>query len=637
MANNLFSLKDVKNHPSRSGFDLSSKLVFSAKAGEILPVYWTKIFPGDKFSISNQWFTRTAPVETAAYTRFREYYDWFYVPMHILWKSFDTVITQMTDNPVQATSISGNAVLSNDMPYLNLSYSSTTDGAYPRSLMGAIQFLKIANKKNQFGFARWDLAYKLMQYLRYGPMVSPSDSNSYGTSVPESVTFSQKYKYNLLVDIFPLAAYHKFYQDYFRRQQWEKAKPYLWNFDYSAGGSLVFNFNSSNSYWDSDTLVDLHYANWKKDLFMGILPNSQFGDVSVISSSSSSSAFKDVEVINGISSITSLGSAVLGGNINQISGVSGSNPNLSNEAQGSGFSNYIGSAIKGKNMTVSPTVGVNRLGFDTSQFVQSFNVLQLRQAEALQRWKEVTLAGSQDYRSQIEQHFGVKVPAILSNMSTFVGGSVGTIEISEVVNQNLDSDSSEASIKGKGVGSGNDQVTKSYDFNDYGILMCLYHVEPLLDYEISGQDPQLLWTHATDYPLPEFDRIGFEGLPLVTLLNSSLLNVNGWNYNSILGYTVRNSAIKTSVDRIVGAMTTTLKSWVAPVGSSYFADWLQYVGATSGQWTSINYQFFKINPRLLDPIFGVAADSTWDTDQFYVNAYFDVKAVRNFDYDGMPY
>ena len=36
---------------------------------------------------------------------------------------------------------------------------------------------------------------------------------------------------------------------------------------------------------------------------------------------------------------------------------------------------------------------------------------------------------------------------------------------------------------------------------------------------------------------------------------------------------------------------------------------------------SLNYKFFKVNPSVLDPIFGVAADSTWDTDQLLVNSY----------------
>ena len=59
----------------------------------------------------------------------------------------------------------------------------------------------------------------------------------------------------------------------------------MWNIDY-------FNGVSSNlwasvpaigdSYWKSNTMFDLEYCNWNKDLFMGILPDTQFGDVATI-------------------------------------------------------------------------------------------------------------------------------------------------------------------------------------------------------------------------------------------------------------------------------------------------------------------------------------------------------------------
>ena len=38
----------------------------------------------------------------------------------------------------------------------------------------------------------------------------------------------------------------------------------------------------STDYWKSDTMFDLKYCNWNKDMLMGVLPNSQFGDVAVI-------------------------------------------------------------------------------------------------------------------------------------------------------------------------------------------------------------------------------------------------------------------------------------------------------------------------------------------------------------------
>ena len=39
---------------------------------------------------------------------------------------------------------------------------------------------------------------------------------------------------------------------------------------------------ASSAYWKSDTMFDLKYCNWNKDMLMGVLPNSQFGDVAVL-------------------------------------------------------------------------------------------------------------------------------------------------------------------------------------------------------------------------------------------------------------------------------------------------------------------------------------------------------------------
>ena len=43
--------------------------------------------PGDKYKFNVEYFTRTQPVETSAYTRLREYFDFYAVPLRLLWKS----------------------------------------------------------------------------------------------------------------------------------------------------------------------------------------------------------------------------------------------------------------------------------------------------------------------------------------------------------------------------------------------------------------------------------------------------------------------------------------------------------------------------------------------------------------------
>ena len=96
--------------------------------------------------------------------------------------------------------------------------------------------------------------------------------------------------------------------------------------------------------------------------------------------------------------------------------------------------------------------GTNLLVNRTPVF-SSFNILALRQAEALQKYREITQSVDTNYRDQIKAHFGVNVPASDSHMAQYIGGIARNLDISEVVNNNLQGDG-EAVIYGKGVGTG---------------------------------------------------------------------------------------------------------------------------------------------------------------------------------------
>jgi hypothetical protein len=135
------------------------------------------------------------------------------------------------------------------------------------------------------------LAYKLLSYLGYGNFLSdtPSSNNRWWSTslknVDDSVSYTQQYIQNNYVNIFPILAYQKIYQDFFRWSQWESANPSSYNVDYYSGvsPSLVSSLPPhTDDYWKSDTMFDLKYCNWNKDMLMGVLPNSQFGDVAVL-------------------------------------------------------------------------------------------------------------------------------------------------------------------------------------------------------------------------------------------------------------------------------------------------------------------------------------------------------------------
>ena len=293
-------LKQLQNHPHRSGFDIGSKNVFSAKCGELLPVFWDLGLPGCTYDINLQYFTRTRPVQTAAYTRIREYFDFYAVPIDLLWKSFDASVIQMGEiAPVQSKDILTALTVKGDLPWCNLSDLGFSTFFSSGSLSTGTSPSAVESYANIFGYVRGDVNYKLFHMLDYGNIIPTSPTISIGGSshrwwnmqapLDESPQrYTQVFKYDLAVNLLPLAAYQKIYQDFFRWSQWENADPTSYNFDWYSGSGSVFGSDISsaipaaNDYWKRDNLFSLRYCNWNKDIFMGILPNSQFGDIAVV-------------------------------------------------------------------------------------------------------------------------------------------------------------------------------------------------------------------------------------------------------------------------------------------------------------------------------------------------------------------
>ena len=114
-------LKELQNKPHRSGHDISAKNCFTAKIGELLPVWTDFAIPNSTYRFNLEYFTRTRPVQTSAYTRIREYFDFFAVPCNLIWKSFDSAVIQMGEKaPIQSKDLLTNLTVKGDLPYCSL-------------------------------------------------------------------------------------------------------------------------------------------------------------------------------------------------------------------------------------------------------------------------------------------------------------------------------------------------------------------------------------------------------------------------------------------------------------------------------------------------------------------------------------
>mgnify|MGYP000611003774 FL=1 len=639
-------LKELQNRPHKSGHDVSAKNCFTAKVGELLPVWTDFAIPNSTYRFNLEYFTRTRPVQTSAYTRIREYFDFFAVPCNLIWKSFDSAVIQMGEKaPIQSKDLLTNLTVKGDLPYCTLNdlgVSLYSASGNPSGLGSKVSV--VSGFGNIFGYNRGDVNHKLLSMLDYGNVVDKSTdkvgtsanrwwNGSSSLSADSLKVYSQKYNVNLAVELMTLASYQKIYQDFFRWSQWENADPTSYNFDWYQGSGNIFGTGISNvippssDYWKRDNLFSLRYANWNKDKFMGILPNSQFGDLAVV----------DLGTIATNGSKIPVGAYDLandGGDFHQFK--------TSSESTNTGSSSSKSTSLYPRHPDSISVPGQANLWAvlgESPDLNLKFSVLALRQAEALQKWKEITQSVDANYRDQIKAHFGVNVPQSESHMAKYIGGIARNLDISEVVNNYLPGDdypisgaTSEAYIYGKGVGSGQGSMTFNTG-SGYYILMCIYHAVPLLDYAISGPDGQRLVTSVEDLPIPEFDSIGMESVPAVELMNSSLYsNVN--SADKILGYNPRYYNWKTKIDRVHGAFTTTLKDWVAPIDDSFL---YSLFGGNLSTYKGVTWPFFKVNPNTLDDIFSVKVDSTWNTDQLLVNCNVGCYVTRPLSADGVPY
>lgn len=574
-------LDRAKINTHRSSFDLSSKKLFTAKVGEILPCYWQIAIPGNKYRISSDWFTRTVPVNTAAYTRIKEYYDFYAVPLRLISRALPQAFTQMTDYMTSAASGDKNTSALKSVPY-------TTMAQFNNILL----VMNISDQSNTRDDAGLPMVYgscKLLDMLGYGSMIDKSNTAKNAITQKylglESVSDGNNplvYSVSQSVNMLPILAYQKIYFDFFSNSQWEKHLAYAYNVDYWQGTSYV------TLYPD---MLKMRYANYPKDYFMGILPSSQYGSVAVLPQIYSPSIPSNLVLAYNSTPSTA-----------GVSNPSGSTSIVTDSSNASGSPRSL------------------RLNSDLS-------ALSIRATEYLQRWKEVVQFSSKDYSDQMAAQFGIKAPEYMGNHSHYIGGWSNVININEVVNTNLDTDNSQASIAGKGVSSQSGH-TITYDCGaEHQVIMCVYHAVPLLDWNLTGQSPQLTVTAVSDFPQPAFDQLGMQAVPALNLQNNPGRSVSG-----SIGYNLRYWQWKSSIDTVHAAFRTgaAYQSWAAPLDG-----W--QVLTSSGAWS---YQSMKVRPQQLNSIFVPQVDASNCSvafDQLLCNVNFQVYAVQNLDRNGLPY
>lgn len=575
MSNKLFS-PNKSLHVGREGFDLSKRVLFTSTTGQLLPIYNKLLEPGDHFEINVASLTRMQPMNTAAFARIDEHFDFFFVPCSDIWRFYNDWRMSIPDAPFSYKK-SGDSALYDNVP------STLPKVAYSALFNKLVQLEGQGN--DELGQKKVLGTQRLFSLLGYGT------DNFFDHNEGRTHSDPTQEVGNTPVNIFPLLVYQKIYQDFYRNSQWENQDSASFNVDWFASSSNEYVFDSL-----PDNVCKLRYSNLKKDYFLGLSPSTQYGSVSV--------------VLSGIDLVSP----------ENVSGTTIYETPLSTAA---GRQTIL--------TTTSTSDSVAR------RLLSYTNILSVRQAEALQRWKEVYMLNGKRFKEQVKAMYGVDVPERRNRRTVFIDGFSNTMSIGEVVatasgdaGGDITTKSVLGQIAGKGMSATNNGNVIKFDNNDeFGYIMCIYHIEPRLDYEAYGIHPDLQMTDLEDFYNPAYDKIGLS--PVRELALSS----EGVTDNNIIGYGPRYLNYKTDFDVITGVFcnpfnNNMMKAWITPY------DYARRQSYKDGSLFS--FWDMKVSPHDLDNIMAVPFQGfTAIDDPFLVNCNFDIKAVRNMSANTLPY
>lgn len=683
MANKVLGMHRLKNKVDRNAFDLSHRHMFTAQIGELLPVFSQWVNPNETFKIGYNGKTRTAALNTDAFTRIRENIQYYFVPFQSLWKYFEQQVNNMVKGEAgqNISKFAGSSTeaskISTSMPYVSyvdisqwlaLMYEHALAAldAYFRentsvSACSAAGFKAYCDNSSYYkdvfvcdGY-RLCRAAKLLMSLGYGnfsvviqyDIFAMAESYVKSGSSWDSSFFKNDADYGLNLSsfessivanspnlsLFPLLAYHKICNDHYRNEKWQPFEPWTCNIDYLSPTDNMdaMSFISSSTFIDLATsIIDLENSNLPIDYFTSVLPRAQYGEESAVS----------IKTDEALATYRILDSAdlTLGAIFNRTNYSIDDFLHRENAAPTSSPDGNV------SRIETSSTGGILK-GFRgrLSSAGSSFKISALRSATALQKYKEIQNSNDPDFASQVLAHFGIK-PKVDSRTSVFIGGDDKTLSINPQVNTNFQN-GGEPEIKA--IGIGDLSAGCKFTSTTYGMIIGIYRAVPQLDYSRVGIDRNLFKTDATDFPVPELDSIGMQtqyrcelSAPLIGL-SKSVLDYDTQSFpidmSATYGYAPRYAELKSARDYYEGGFCGTYSTWVTGYDPTFLSSWRRNFGSSvDPQYDGID-DLFKCRPSLLYPIFVNQWSGTVNDDKLLVGSVNTCVAVRPFSMYGLPY
>lgn len=553
---------------------------------------------------------------TSPFMRAKQHIDIWFVPYNLLWSRFNEFMIDKDEklsSALKERAYCPHVHLKELLDELATNHTSDTDIVGRPYLEGAYRLLD-------------SLGYPTFKYFHGSGMEETDEDKS--------------------VNLWPLLAYNYIWYTEYRQQYYDDGKwlnsnqepSKLYNADWlpcSSADEADFLRATNAQTYTLAAMCQMRYRTWKKDLFTGLLPSTQFGNVSSINVADSilieNMVFTNQDINGGDSDETTFGKYLVSGN--DRTRWSGNGFNTSDNPVLTVSDGSVGAGDAYASHTHATDV-TSHLGVSSRALASgSLNILALRKAEAVQIWRENALRAGNFVEDNFEAHYGVKPQSHMHHHPVHIGSIDAPLNIGDIdshaqisssgANQQL------ADVAGKGISSLG-KGSFNFQTNEFGVILGLVSMLPETEYMSTGikRENQLL--EREDYFIPEYAKIGLQPVDSSTFYFGGYESIN-------LGYAPRDYGYKQQLDEVhldffnAENAEGVFRSWVSPKYDVF--DALESMTEEGALNRAMPLSCLYVNPELFDVNFSVGVDNSR---QFLVNYFFSVDGIQPMPVSGMP-
>lgn len=420
------------------------------------------------------------------------------------------------------------------------------------------------------------------------------------------------------VNVYSIYAYNRCFYDYMRNVYFD-TDYYVYNYNCDFLDCKTLNGSILTLPYIPLRWYHLETHQWKKDMFTGVLPDNQLGQVSevILDTSATSNVSENIWF-----NTTHIQGSPAAGVDSDVVATIGSDSQK---------------AVLSANQT-DASFALSHGHTATTNVEASLNVLALKRAEAIQQYRQDLMRAGNRTKDIFNQIYGSTPKSELDECPYFIEVASNDIDVNPIIataETGQNKNGSLGDIAARSTISG-DSLKFKFSTQDFGVVLFLSYIVPDSFYNSYRLDPFVTHLDQEAHGLPYFQNLGLQ-----PVIGAFLSNINGATARAaVRGFAPPYIERKTDIDLVHG----NLVDCFLPKQNSQDAD-VEYQGSLS-HWVVARTDMqqglvqslkdFYINPRILDNVFTMNAGDDYESDHYLTYCSIHVKAIRAFSEIGLP-